>query len=93
MNSRVKLEVLLPLRRYTGGQKIIESKGSTVRELIEDVSERFPEFKEQLFGSSKELRDFIIILVNNKDVRNLDGLGTEVKQGDRVLLMSAIGAG
>jgi sulfur-carrier protein len=73
------------LREQTGGERELPAEGGTVRELLDDLTSRFPALEEQL--------PFANVYVEGEDVRTLDGLETEVKPGSTVILLPAMAGG
>ena len=73
------------LREQTGGERELAAEGDTVRDLLDDLTSRFPALEEQL--------PFANVYVEGEDVRTLDGLDTEVKPGSTVILLPAMAGG
>jgi molybdopterin converting factor small subunit len=97
------IEVRIPtiLRTYTGGEKSVEGAGATLSDLIEDLESRHPGLKDRLLepkgdgerDGEKDLRRFINLYVNDEDVRFTGGLGTELSDGDQVVVLPAVAGG
>ena len=88
------VEVRIPtiLRTYTGGAKAVDGAGATLSEVIDSVEAGHPGIKDRLIEGS-DLRRFINVYVNDEDVRFLGGLGTEVSDGDVVVVLPAVAGG
>ncbi|MDQ3485292.1 MAG: MoaD/ThiS family protein [Actinomycetota bacterium] len=88
------VEVRIPtiLRTYTGGAKAVESGGTTLSEVIDDLESRHGGIKERLVESG-DLRRFINVYVNDEDVRFLGGVETPVKDGDTIVVLPAVAGG
>ncbi|MFI9273633.1 MoaD/ThiS family protein [Kitasatospora sp. NPDC052896] len=88
------IEVRIPtiLRTYTDGAKAVEGNGATLRELFADLDARHPGIAERLLDSG-ELRRFVNVYLNDEDVRFLDGVATEVADGDSVTILPAVAGG
>ncbi len=88
------VEVRIPtiLRTYTDGAKAVESSGTTLSEVIDDLESRHVGIKERLVESG-DLRRFINVYVNDEDVRFLSGVQTPVKDGDTVVVLPAVAGG
>ena len=65
---------------------------SSVKELLDTLFERYPGLKEKLIKDG-ELTPFINIFVNGEDIRHLNGVETELKDGDEVAFIPAISGG
>jgi sulfur-carrier protein len=80
------------LRAEVGGARELEADGSTVAEVIDDLVERYPPLAGQLLQGG-ELAPFVNVYVGGEDVRTQDGLETEVRDGDQLILLPAIAGG
>jgi molybdopterin synthase sulfur carrier subunit len=80
-----KVRIPPTLREQVGGRRELPAEGDTVRELLEDLTNRFPELEQQL--------PFANVYVEGEDVRTLNGLETEVKPGSTVILLPAMAGG
>ncbi|HET6657773.1 MAG TPA: pyridoxal-phosphate dependent enzyme [Gaiellaceae bacterium] len=81
------------LRDAVGGAREVDAAGSTVRELLGDLAERFPGLGHQVLENGNEIAPFVNVYVNNEDVRTLDGLDTPVGEGTSVILLPAMAGG
>lgn len=89
----VMVRVPAPLRRLTGGQDKVPSEGEHLRDVIDFLEERFPGFEDRLCDEKGELRNFVNVYVNGEDVRFLQGLETELKDGDEISVVPAVAGG
>jgi molybdopterin converting factor small subunit len=92
------IEVRIPtiLRTYTGGEKSVDGSGATLVELIDDLEARHPGIKDRLIEAKDgkdDLRRFVNLYVNDEDVRFTGGLGTELSDGDQVVVLPAVAGG
>jgi molybdopterin synthase sulfur carrier subunit len=87
----VKVRLLGVFRGLSGkGWVLLESEGpTTVRKIIQKLTEALsPEFKRVLIDSELENpRPNALILVNEKEINVLQGLETEVNDGDEIVLI------
>ncbi len=81
-----------PLRPHAGGLDRIEAAGSTVGEILDQLSTQYPALRERLYDGA-ELRRFVNVYVNNEDIRYLDDLATPVAPGDEVSIIPAVAGG
>jgi [CysO sulfur-carrier protein]-thiocarboxylate-dependent cysteine synthase len=81
------------LRDSVGGAREVDASGSTVRELLADLAERFPGLGSQVLENGNEIVPFVNVYVNNEDVRTLEGLETQVGDGTSVILLPAMAGG
>ncbi len=80
------------LRAEVGGERQVEARGGTVRELLEDLADRFPALRAQLFEDG-DVAPFVNVYLGGEDVRTLDGTDTAVREGDSVILLPAMAGG
>ena len=86
-----KVRIPPTLRNEVGGEREVSGAGETVREVLEDVSSRYPALEAQLFDGG-ELAPFVNVYLGGEDVRTLDGLDTRVN-GSSVILLPAMAGG
>ena len=80
------------LRNEVGGARQVEAHGGTVRELLEDLSERYPALAAQILEDG-DLAAFVNVYLGGEDVRTLDGLDTPVADGQTLILLPAMAGG
>jgi molybdopterin synthase sulfur carrier subunit len=80
------------LRDETGGQAALQARGETVRELLDDLTGRFPALRERIYPEG-ELAQFVNVYVEGEDVRTREGLETSVEDGATVILLPAMAGG
>jgi molybdopterin synthase sulfur carrier subunit len=80
------------LRTETGGVPRVEADGENVRELLDDLTARFPALRGQLW-EDEDLAPFVNVYVEGEDVRTLHGLDTPVENGQTVILLPAMAGG
>jgi len=81
-----------PLRTLTGGNDEVSANGATLSAVIADLEANHPGIKDRLLDE-KGVRRFVNIFVGDEDVRFLDGLATEIKDGDKISIVPAIAGG
>jgi sulfur-carrier protein len=89
------VEVRIPtiLRKHTGGAKAVESKGSTIGEIIDRLDADHPGLKSAIIADAGEIHRFINIYLNDEDVRFSGALETPVSDGDVVSILPAVAGG
>jgi sulfur-carrier protein len=80
------------LRGEVGGAREVPAEGGTVRELLDDLMDRFPALRPQLV-EDEEIAPFVNVYVQGEDVRTLDGLDTTIERGNTVILLPAMAGG
>ena len=80
------------LRPETGGERHVEVAGENVRDLLEDLTARFPALRERIIEDD-DVAPFVNVYVGGEDIRTRDGLETPVREGDTVILLPAMAGG
>jgi molybdopterin converting factor small subunit len=80
------------LRAETAGAATVEASGATVRDLLDDLTVRFPALSNRIYPEG-ELARFVNVYVEGEDVRTRDGLETAVSDGSTVILLPAMAGG
>jgi sulfur-carrier protein len=81
------------LRPAVGGEKQLDASGSSVGEILRSVAESHPDTESQLFSADGELNRYVNVYLNDEDVRVLEGLETEVGEGDTLVILPAMAGG
>ena len=89
----IKVRIPTPLQKLTNGQAEVESQGTTVTDLLEQLNRQYPGLKERLCDEQGKLRRFVNIFVNEEDIRFLQMDQTQLKDGDEVSIIPAIAGG
>ena len=79
------------LRNEVGGERELVGAGETVREVLRDISGRYPALGQQLFEDG-DLAPFVNVYVGGEDVRTLEGLDPRV-DGLPMILLPAMAGG
>ena len=88
----VEVKVTANLQKLVGGKSSVQGEGSTVRDLLDNLDSRHPGFKDLLITDG-QLHRFVNIYLNDEDIRFLDNLETELKEGDTLSIVPAIAGG
>lgn len=67
--------------------------GSTVRELLDELTTRWPGLKDKLFRNENELHPSIHVFLDGRDVRYLDGLDMTIPQDVEICIFPPVGGG
>ena len=87
------LRIPTPLRTYAEGQSEVTLQGSTVAEVMDDLVANFPALRPHLFNGDGQLRPFVNLFLNEDNVKDLQGMDTPLKEGDRLMLIPSIAGG
>jgi len=92
----VEIKFFTSLREITGRKvDILQLKTIiSVEELFSMLFKKYgEEFGEYVYNKECKVQDFLSILVNGKNINTLQGLGTELKEGDTVAILPPVGGG
>ncbi len=87
-----KVRIPPTLRVETGGAREVEAEGQTVRELLEDLTGRFPALGDRIWEDG-DVAPFVNVYVGGEDVRTREGLETSVDESATVILLPAMAGG
>jgi sulfur-carrier protein len=88
----VTVRIPTPLRSLTGGEDHVQVAGSSVQAVIDNLEAKHPGIKERLVDD-KGVRRFVNLYLGEEDIRFLDGLETQLKDGDEISIVPAIAGG
>lgn len=80
------------LRPEAGGEREVEASGASVRELLEDLTSRFPALRDRIWEDG-QVADFVNVYLDGEDIRTLEGVDTPVREGATVILLPAMAGG
>jgi MoaD family protein len=93
MPIKVSLPPVAVIREAANGQDTVFGAGATVGSLLADIVRQYPNLEAKLFDKG-QLRQHIIITVNDEDTRYLDEMETPLKEGaDVVAIVPAVAGG
>lgn len=88
----VEVRLAANLQKFVGGQKAVPAEGATVREVLDDLEGRHPGIKETVMADG-EIHRFVNIYLNDEDIRFLEKLDTQTKDGDVISVLPALAGG
>jgi len=91
MSVTVKLPT--QLRDAAGGATSVAVEGGTVGEALNGLYEEHAELRERIADGDGSLRRFVNVYLKGEDIRFLEGLETEVADGDEVTILPAVAGG
>ena len=66
---------------------------STIKTLIDDLISTKPRLKNALFEESGQIKEYIILMKNRKNINTMDGLNTQLAEGDEVAILPPAAGG
>ncbi|WP_287127539.1 MoaD/ThiS family protein [Candidatus Cyanaurora vandensis] len=88
----VKVIIPTPLRRYTGNQEALELEGTTIGEVLAQLTQ-YGDLKKHLYTAEGTLRNFVNVYLNDEDIRHLQKDQTPVQPSDIVSIVPSIAGG
>jgi len=87
------LRIPTPLRAYTNGQSDVTVSGSNISEALADLTTQYPTIKPHLFNEGGDLRPFVNLFVGENNIKDLQGVNTPIKDGEKLMLIPSIAGG
>jgi MoaD family protein len=88
----VSVKIPTQLRQATEGESLAKVDGSTVGEVLDALYDRYGELRSRI-AEDGGLRRFVNVYVDGEDIRFLDGLDTQVQDGNEVTILPAVAGG
>ena len=89
----MKVYISATLRSFFGRRTETETQGNTIRKILKELTDRYPEASKGLYGDDGNLRGFIRIFVDDEDRTDKSFLDNEIADGSTVLLLPFIAGG
>ena len=91
MTAKVRIPTVL--RPAVGGATTLSVDGSTIGEVLGQITSEFPAVRAQLVNEDGTLHRFLNVYVNDDDVRYLGGVDAPVANDDEITLLPAVAGG
>ena len=82
-----------PLRRLTGGQAKLTVEAANVGSVLHAIDAQYPGIVAKLVDENGDVKRFINIVLNEDEIRTLQGLETPVGDADTVSIVPAMAGG
>lgn len=83
-------------RDYVGGPSA-EVDGSTIEEILRKLADEYNGLDKEILDNTESndirLKDYVKVLVNGRSIDFLDGVSTEIKNEDEVVIFPPVGGG
>jgi molybdopterin synthase sulfur carrier subunit len=90
----VRIRAFATFRDILGEDLNVEVKeNSTVKELLDDLISSRQRLKSALFDESGQIREYVILMKNRKNINSLSGLNTQLAEGDEVAILPPVAGG
>ena len=87
------IHIPTPLRPFTDKKESVEVNGTTVGELLADLTKRYDGLRKHLYTEEGRLRNFVNVYLNDEDIRYLQREQTPVKPGDSLSIVPSVAGG
>jgi molybdopterin synthase sulfur carrier subunit len=82
-----------PLLTYTENRKEVDAKGSTLSEALDFLGRKYPGLGDSICDEHGKVREFINLFVGGREMRDLEGERTKLKDGDTVYVIPSVAGG
>lgn len=89
----VTVRIPTTLRPLSGGASTVEVEAGALSDVLKALDAAHPGFGDRLLDDEGNLRRFVNVFVDDDDVRYLDGLATNVPDGQTVSIIPAVAGG
>jgi len=89
----IKVRIPSVLTGLTGGRQTVAIEAENIRTLLQGLETSYTGIGERLTDEQGEVRRFVNLYVNEEDIRFLEGLSTNLQDGDTVSIVPAIAGG
>jgi len=89
----VTVRIPTTLRPLSGGASTVQVEAGSLLDVIAALDAAHPGFHDRLLDDESNLRKFVNVFVDDDDVRYLDGLKTDVPDGQTVSIIPAVAGG
>ena len=88
-----KILIPTPLRPFTDKLDTVEVDGTTVGELLQNLTTKYAGLKQHLYSADGKLRSFVNVYLNDEDIRYLGKDATPAADADTLSLVPSIAGG
>lgn len=81
------------LKYYLEDQTETRLPGQTVAEVLTNLSQQYPKIHSHIFDKSGKVRRHINLFVNTENIRDLDGLETNLGDNDILKILPSVTGG
>ena len=89
----VSVRVPPVFRPLTSGQSTVSVEGATGAQVLASLDAAYPGFSEKLLSDDGSLVRYVNLFVDDDDVRFMDGMATNVADGETLSIVPAVAGG
>ena len=90
---KIKCSIPSSLQKYTDNNKKINITALNIRDMIKEINIVYPGFEKQILDDENSIKRFLNIYINDEDIRFLDYENSLLKDGDEVMILTAVAGG
>ena len=89
------VKIFATLRQYAGKKEVEVplDAGDTVGNVMVKLTAEYPALGQQILDGDGNLQSSIIVLLNGRNIKFLDGLESTLQESDRIALLPLVGGG
>jgi molybdopterin converting factor small subunit len=89
----IRVQIPSALRCYTGGAREVPVEAGSVREALHRVGERHSLLLPRILTRGGDLRPYVNIFLDDRDIRSLDGLDTPTQGCREMIVVPSVAGG
>jgi len=89
----VTIRIPTTFRELTKGESVITVSPGSIQQILDDLIKDHPNFVERILDEDKKLQRFVNVFLDDEDIRFLEGLETEVSDGQTLSIVPAVAGG
>lgn len=90
----MQVKVFANLRQICGGVTVeVKPDGDRVIDVLDKMIEMFPDLDEEIFTEEKQLKPFVHVYINGRNIVHDNELETFVKESDQFALFPPVAGG
>ena len=91
---KLKIKLLKPFSDAVGKNELeLDFDGATLEDMLKVLVNRYHRLKKEFYTKTDELTDYMCMFVNDKPISALNGINTELKNGDELLFFIPVSGG
>ncbi|MBU97889.1 MAG: molybdopterin synthase sulfur carrier subunit [Acidimicrobiaceae bacterium] len=89
----VSIRIPTTFRELTKGESLLSASAGSLTGILTELGNEHPDFIKRILDENKNLQRFVNIFLDDEDIRFLDGLETNVSEGQTLSIVPAVAGG